>query len=108
MNPQTSTEPVTDNPNGVVLVNGVDESRLTPELIERVSKLSRGGLIELSQLIDDNLGDGEFLDMGAIPQPSREEIHRRIDAIRRGESKTYTVEETLAYLRSREWRDGQS
>jgi len=98
MNPQTSTEPVTDNPNGVVLVNGVDESRLTPELIERVSKLSRDGLIELSELIDHNLDDGEFLDMGAIPQPSREEIQRRIDAIRRGESKTYTVEETLAYL----------
>ena len=98
MNTRTSTDQVTDNPNVVAPGHVVEGDDLTPELIERVSKLSRGGLIELSQLIDDNLDDGEFPDMSAIPQPSREEIRRRIDAIRRGESKTYTVEETLAYL----------
>ena len=38
MNTQTSAEPVTDNPNWMVPVNGVDESCLTPELIERVGK----------------------------------------------------------------------
>ncbi len=108
MNPQTTTVPVTDSPRGNAAAQVAPEGDLTPELIERVSKLSRDGLIELSELIDDNLDDGESLDMSAIPQPSREEIQRRIDAIRRGETKTYTVEETLAYLRSRAWRDGQS
>lgn len=100
MGTQTSTDHVADSANGVAPAGVAHESDLTPELIERVSKLSRSGLIELSELIDDNLDDGELLDLSAIPQPSREEIQRRIDAIRRGETKTYTVEETLAYLDS--------
>ena len=98
MSTQPSTEPVTDNPNVVTAAPVAPEGDLTPELIERVSKLSQAGLIKLSELIDDNLDDGEFLDASAIPQPSREDIQRRIDAIRRGETKTYTIEETLAYL----------
>lgn len=96
MNTQTSTGPV------------IDEGDLTPELIERVSKLSRGGLIKLSALIDTNLGDAESIDTGAPPQPSRAEIQRRLNAVLDGTSETYTVEETSAYLRSRAWREGQS
>ena len=96
MNPQTSTEPV------------IDEGDLTPELIERVGKLSRGGLIKLSELIDSSLGDGESIDTGAPTPPSREEIQRRLNAVLDGTSEAYTVEETSAYLRSRAWREGQS
>ena len=96
MNPQTSTEPV------------IDEGDLTPELIERVGKLSRGGLIKLSALIDASLDGGDPTAAGAPPPPSREEIQRRLNAVLDGTSEAYTVEETSAYLRSRAWREGQS
>ena len=96
MNRQTSTEPV------------IDKSDLTPELIERVGMLSRGGLIKLSELIDTSLDDGDSSDTSVPPPPSRAEIQRRLNAVLDGTSETYTVEETSAYLRSRAWREGQS
>ena len=108
MNPQPSTASVTDVANGVHPARVIDESDLTPELIERVGKLSRGGLIKLSALIDTNLGDGESIDTSAPPPPLREEILRRLNSVLDGTSESHTVEETSAYLRSRAWREGQS
>ena len=107
MNPQTSTEPVTDNPNGVVLVNGVDESRLTPELIERVTKLDAVGRLRSSHILslppDESEGTPE-----EIRQSCREEILRRLESIQNGTAKFYTVEETLAHLDALCGPDGES
>ncbi len=108
MSTQPSTEPLTDNPNGVAPARVVDESDLTPELIERVGKLSQAGLIKLSELIDSTLDDGELIDTSALPQPSREEIQRRLNSIVDGTAVSYTVQETMVHLRSRTWREGQS
>ena len=104
MSTETTTDHDTDKPIGMAPVQAVDEGNLTPELIERVGKLSRGGLIKLSEFIDNTLGDGEF----AVARPSREEIQRRLNSILDGTSESYSIEETMAYLRSRVWREGQS
>lgn len=107
MNPQTSTEQVTNPANGVAHAQGGDESRLTPELIERVSKLSRDDRMKLCELLDKNMAD-EFHEIDQVPQPSREEIQRRLNSIVDGTAVSYTVQETMAHLRSRTWREGQS
>ncbi len=75
-----------------------DPTVLTPELIDRVRKLAPAELLRLRDLIDD---DGE---LDGTPEEIRAswrpEIQRRLDAIARGETKTYTVEETLDYLKT--------
>ena len=69
---------------------------------------AQAGLIKLSELIDSTLDDGELIDTSALPQPSREEIQRRLNSIVDGTAVSYTVQETMVHLRSRTWREGQS
>lgn len=75
------------------------ETCVTPELMEKVAKLTDDGREWLEDALigppDEPEGTPE-----EIRRSHREEMHRRIDAIRRGETKTYTIEETLAYLDS--------
>jgi len=97
MNPQPSTEPVTDNPSGVVPVSGVDESHLTPELIERVGKLAPGEQERLGILIAGGL-NGQPKETEEDRQWWREEIRRRVESIQNGTAKFYTLEETLAHM----------
>lgn len=91
MSPQTSTEPVTDG------ANGVDETRLTPELIKRVAKLDPAPRLRPAVILslppDESEGTPE-----EIRQSCREEILRRLESIENGTAKFYTVEETLAHL----------
>ena len=75
------------------------ESELTPELIERVLKLSRENLGRLVGLALDHL-DRPPEDPEAVKQAWREEHARRWEAIRTGAT-TYTPEEALAYARER-------
>ena len=95
MSTQPSTEQVTD------------ESRLTPELVERVTKLDPAARLRPSNILslppDESEGTPE-----EIRQACREEIQRRLDLIASGESKSYTVEETMAYLDKLCGTDGES
>ena len=107
MTPHNSTEPVTGTPNGVAHVQGGDESRLTPELIERVTKLDPVARLRPSGILslppDESEGTPE-----EIRQSCREEILRRLESIQNGTAKFYTVEETLAHLDALCGPDGES
>ena len=76
------------------------ESELTPELIERVLKLSRENLGRLVGLALDRL-DSAPDDPEAVKQAWREEHARRWEAIRTGAVVTYTPEDAIAYARER-------
>lgn len=75
------------------------ETELTPELIERVMKLSHESREKLLGLLEE---------VTPIPRPPpvgdaaywKAEIARRIAAVENGTMKTYTIEETMAYLRA--------
>ena len=107
MNPQTSTEQVTDGANGVAPARVGDEGELTQELIERVTKLDPVARLRLSDILsvqpDESEGTPE-----EIRQSWREEILRRLASIKNGTAKFYTVEETLAYLDELCGPDGES
>jgi hypothetical protein len=79
---------------------GTPESELTPELIERVLKLSRENLGRLVGLALDCL-DGASDDPETVKKVWRDEHTRRWEAIRSGAMPTYTPEEALAYARER-------
>jgi putative addiction module component (TIGR02574 family) len=74
------------------------DSELTPELIERLRKLSPESREQLIVLLGGS---------PPIPDPPpvgdwaywKEEIKRRIEAVERGEEKTYTLEEAMAKIR---------
>jgi hypothetical protein len=74
------------------------ESELTPELMERLQKLSPESRDRLIVLLGGS---------PPIPGPPpvgdwaywKEEIKRRIEAVERGEEKTYTLEEAMAKIR---------
>jgi hypothetical protein len=74
------------------------ESELTPELIERLKRLSPESRDRLIVLLGGSppipgpppVGDWKYW---------KEEIKRRIEAFERGEEKTYTIEETMEHLR---------
>ena len=95
MIPRTPIEPVTEAPSGVA--RATDESRLTPELIERIAKLDPTARPRPSKILslppDESEGTPE-----EIHQSCREEILRRLESIQAGTAKFYTVEETLAHL----------
>ena len=97
MNPQTTTELVTGNPNGVTHAQGSDDSVLTPELIERVGKLAPGEQNRLGILIAGGLGH-DLKETEEDRQWWREEIARRVESIKNGTAKFSTLEETLAEL----------
>ena len=97
MNPQTSTEQVTESANGVAPLQGGDNSVLTPELIERVGKLAADEQDRLGILIASGLGD-QFKETEEDRQYWREEIARRVETIKNGTAKFSTLEETLAEL----------
>jgi len=88
MNPRTSTEPVTNNPSGVVLVNGVDESVSKPA---PTARLRPPNILSLPS--DESEGTPEEID-----QSCREEIIRRLESIQNGTVQFYTVEETLSHM----------
>lgn len=77
------------------------ETELTPELIERVLKLSPENRDRLIGLLGAS---------PPIPEPPvigdwtywKAEIARRIAAVESGEMKTYTIKETMEYLRNLE------
>ena len=73
-----------------------DETELTPELVERVLKLSPASRDRLLGLLAPErpppLGEA---DRAAL----RAELQRRHDAVLDGSMPTYTIEETMAYLR---------
>ena len=83
-----------------------DLSVLTPELIDRVRQLSPAEKARLQLLLDDD-GEPDGTPVG-IRRLQNEETWRRVDALVRGEMEVFTVEETMAYLRSRAWRTGPS
>jgi hypothetical protein len=75
----------------------VPETELTPELIERVMKLSPENREWLRALLGEPpipelppVGDWEYW---------KAEIQRRIEAVERGEMKTYTLEEAMSHIR---------
>ena len=73
------------------------EAELTPELLERLQKLSPESRDQLIVYLGGS---------PPIPGPPpvgdwaywKEEIKRRIEAVERGEMKTYTLEETLEHM----------
>jgi hypothetical protein len=74
------------------------ESELPPEIIERLQKLSPQSRDQLIVLLGGS---------PPIPGPPpvgdwaywKEEIKRRIEAVERGEEKTYALEEAMAKIR---------
>jgi hypothetical protein len=74
------------------------ESELTPELMDRLKKLSPESRDRLIVLLGGSppipapppVGDWEYW---------KGEIKRRIEAVERGEMKTYTLEEAMAKIR---------
>ena len=76
------------------------ELELTPDLVERVMKLSAESKDKLVGMLMEDL-DGPADDPEVVRAEWRAEIARRVEAVRSGAMKTYSVEETLAYLRQR-------
>lgn len=97
MDTQTSTEPVHDNPVVTPALQTTDESRLTPELVERVGKLAPAEQDRLGILIAGGLGE-QFQETPEDRQWWREEIARRVESIKNGTAEFSTLEETLAEL----------
>ena len=83
-----------------------DPTVLTPELIDRVRQLAPAEKARLQLLLGDE-GEPEGTP-GELRQLQNEETWRRVDALVRGEMEVFTVEDTMAYLRSRAWRTGPS
>jgi hypothetical protein len=76
------------------------EADLTPELIDRVMKLSRESLGRLIGLALEHL-DGPDDDPVAVKEAMRAELTRRWELIRSGAAPTYTPAEAIAYARER-------
>jgi len=76
---------------------GAGGSQLTPELVDQLMKLSPDDRVELGNILLDSV---EYPGMGPdeIKQAWRDESARRIEAVRNGTMKTYTLEETMEYL----------
>ena len=77
------------------MTTATDETELTPELVERVLKLSPESRGRLLGLLDPPPTPA----WAADPDALRAELQRRIEAVENGTMKTYTIEETMAYLR---------
>ncbi len=73
------------------------ETELTPDLIDRVRKLSPQSKDKLVGLLLDEL-EGPPDDPEEVRKAWKDEIARRIEAVRNGTMKTYTLEETMEYL----------
>lgn len=71
------------------------ESELTPELIERVMRLSADGRAKLRVLLGEPVPNSYD-----SPEAPRAELQRRVDAYDRGEIKGYTREEAMARVRA--------
>jgi hypothetical protein len=76
------------------------DTDLTPELIDRVMKLSRDNMGRLIGLVLDEL-DGPADDPEAVKAATRAELTRRWEGIRSGAVPTYTPAEAIAYARER-------
>ena len=76
------------------------EAELTPELIERVMRLSRENLGQLVELALDQL-DGTPANPEQVEIAWRQELTRRWDEIRSSEVLTYSPAEAIAYARQR-------
>ncbi len=76
------------------------EAELTPELIERVMRLSRENLGQLVELALDQL-DGTPANPEQVEIAWRQELTRRWDEIRNSEVLTYSPAEAIAYSRQR-------
>ncbi|MBY0459675.1 MAG: hypothetical protein K2V38_20335 [Gemmataceae bacterium] len=79
------------------MTTATDETELTPELVERVLKLSPASRDRLLGLLDPP--PPPTPDWAAAPDALRAELQRRIEAVENGTMKTYTIDETTAYLR---------
>jgi len=77
------------------------ETELTPELLERVMKLSAENKDKLIGLILDDR-ESESDDREAV----RDELTRRWEQYKRGTERTYTLDEVVAYLRAQQARRG--
>jgi hypothetical protein len=70
---------------------------LTPELVAQIRKLSRSDKDRLLDILsEDGMSDEP---LPPISDEWKAEIRRRLEAIRRGEVKLHTFEETMAHLR---------
>lgn len=76
------------------------ETELTPELIDRVMRLSRDDLGRPVGLALDRL-DGPAADPDAAMAAMREELTRRWGEMRTGAAPTYTPAGVIAYARER-------
>ncbi|VTU02046.1 unnamed protein product [Gemmataceae bacterium] len=74
------------------------ETELTPELIERVMRLSPESQARLRELLGEGPPVPELEPVGDWAY-WKAEIKRRIDAVENGTMKTYSLQETMEYLR---------
>jgi Putative addiction module component len=69
------------------------ETGLTPDLIERVRNLSAADKLRVMDHLTPDAPD-------RLRLAWRDEIARRMEAVRRGEMKMYTLDEALAHLQA--------
>lgn len=75
------------------------ELRETREIVDRAMKLSRAARESVARELIETL-DEVSEDVERDKQAFREELARRIEAVKNGTMKTYTVEETMDYLQT--------